>query len=55
MFGEGDGREVRCGFCARAAESVAWDSGGVIKVISKCVSYDTDFSGQIAKQYVVHE
>lgn len=34
MLGEGDGREVRCGFCARAAERVASDSGGVIRVMS---------------------
>lgn len=34
MEGEGAGREVRYGFCARAAERVAWDSGGVIRVMS---------------------
>ena len=39
MSGEGDGREVKCGFCARAAARVASDSGGVIKVISGDISH----------------
>lgn len=34
MVGDGDGREVRYGFCARAAERVACDSGGVTRVMS---------------------
>jgi hypothetical protein len=35
MSGDGDGREVRYGFCARAADKAAFDAGGVIRVISK--------------------
>lgn len=34
MEGDGAGREVRCGFCERAASSGAWLAGGVIRVIS---------------------
>lgn len=39
IFGDGDGSDVKCGFCAKAAARVASDSGGVIKVMSAgCVS-----------------
>lgn len=34
MDGDGAGREVKCGFCERAASSGAWLAGGVIKMIS---------------------
>ena len=33
--GDGDGRDVRYGFCARAADKAAFDAGGVIRVMSK--------------------
>jgi hypothetical protein len=35
MSGDGDGRDVRYGFCARAADKAAFDASGVIRVISK--------------------
>lgn len=34
MSGDGDGRDVRYGFCARAADKAAFDAGGVIRVMS---------------------
>jgi hypothetical protein len=48
IFGDGAGREVRCGFWASAAESVAWDSGGVMSVMSvgdgQCLSRNSKWA-----------
>lgn len=42
---EGEGREVRCGFCERAASNGALLAGGVTRVMSTSIS-DRDFHQQ---------
>ena len=37
MSGEGDGRDVRYGFCATAADKAAYDVCGVMRVMSRMV------------------
>jgi hypothetical protein len=32
---DGDGRDVRYGFCARAADKAAFEAGGVTRVMSR--------------------
>jgi hypothetical protein len=34
MSGDGDGRDVRYGFCAIAADKAAFETGGVMRVMS---------------------
>ena len=35
MSADGDGRDVRYGFCARAADRAGFEVGGVMSVISR--------------------
>jgi hypothetical protein len=35
MSADGDGRDVRYGFCASAADRAGFEAGGVISVISR--------------------
>jgi hypothetical protein len=35
ISGDGDGSDVKYGFCARAADKAAFEAGGVMRVISR--------------------